>query len=232
MKIVGLVSSYREGELVRGAVNSLERSRLDDLIIYEGPAGEPIEGAPPSVFFLGDQVKEGRWRSDGRKRDAMLQEAKRRHPEPETWGLWLDGDEILVNGEYLRDILQSRLWNDEADGGEPTIHCPLWIIEADGAMAITTSRIFRLDLVRSIDISSATITNVYGIEEGWGNTTTDARVWIEMWELAVSSGRMMAWPPRPCEPHIYHRSHLRHPARRKHRLHEQETEILKETGRL
>ena len=33
---------------------------------------------------------------------------------------------------------------------------------------------------------------------------------------------MIAWPPLPCEPHIVHRSNLRHPARKALRMSEQE----------
>lgn len=254
MKIIGLISAYLEGDLLAGAMRSLDKIGLDDLLVYEGPAGPPLEGIPPtlnlgSVFPRNVQhvSKVGRWRTDARKRDEMLQEARRRvqsilplptaqGPEP-VWGIWLDGDEILVNGEYLRDKLQAVVWNDEAElerdpAALPTIHQPLRVVEADGSIALTNSRVFRVDLVRSIDISVSVVTNEYGIEEAWGNTNPDARLWVEMWMRAVETGRMIAWPPLPCEPHIYHRSNLRHPVRRGLRLHKQEKDELTKAGKL
>src|SRR5579875_3415187 len=129
MKVVGLVSSYREGRLVQGAIRSLERVDLDDLLVYEGPAGEipdGIEQAPASELppsgrraledlepgtrirrVRGGRVHRGQWRSDARKRNAMLAEAKRRNGNGPLWGVWLDGDELLAHGEYLRDRLQA-----------------------------------------------------------------------------------------------------------------------------
>jgi glycosyltransferase involved in cell wall biosynthesis len=149
------------------------------------------------------------------------------------WVVMIDGDEILANGEYLRDRLQAVVWNDEyLDGGDPTVHLPMWVLEADGSMALTNSRLVRIDLLRSIDISISVVTNHLGIEEAWGNTNPDARVFVEMWMRAAESGRMSAWPPFSCEPHIVHRSNLRHPLRRGLRLHEQEAAELRRAGKL
>src|SRR3954462_3609268 len=110
------MSTYREGRLAAGAVRSLQSVGLDDLIIFEGAAGDPIEGCDGpehDTDCAGVTPHVGRWRTDGRKRDAMLKEAKRRHPEPgPLWGVIIDGDEILRGGEYLRDVLQSLVWND------------------------------------------------------------------------------------------------------------------------
>ncbi len=248
MKIVGLISAYLEGNLLEGAMRSLDTIGLDDLLVYEGPAGPPLD--VPAALNLGSVFptdiehvsKAGRWRTDARKRDEMLQEAKRRarllEPSREAvWGIWLDGDEILVNAKYLRDRLQAVVWNDDAERERdpealPTIHQPLRVVEADGSIALTNSRVFRVDLVRSIDISVSVVTNEYGVEEAWGNTNPDARLWVEMWMKAVETGRMIAWPPLPCEPHIFHRSNLRHPARRGLRLHRQENDELRKAGRL
>lgn len=247
MRIVGLISSYLEGRLLEGAMRSLEKIGLDDLLVFEGAAGDPLEvDVPESVFPRGVQhvSKHGRWRTDARKRNEMLKEAMKRNPAPYApwtdtgegtgplWGIWLDGDEILVNGEYLRDQLQAVVWNDEHDGGDPTIRQPLWVVEADGSMALTNSRVVRLDLIQSYDISVSVVTNQHGIEEAWGNTNPDARFWVEMWMRAVESGRMIAWPPLSCQPHIYHRSNLRHPLRRGLRLHKQEADELKKAGKL
>ena len=235
MKLVGLMSSYKEGRLTLEAVRSLERVGCDNILIYEGAAGEPLtdDEIPESIFPSGAKVHEGRWRTDARKRDAMLQEAKRRCSSGPVWGVWLDGDEILVNGEYLRDMLQSVTWNDEYDGtNEPTIHWPMRVIEADGSMSVTVNRLVRVDQIRSVDIANSVVTNLRGIEEAWGNSPEDARIWLELWMRAVDRGLMVAWPPLPCEPVIYHRSNLRHPLRRGLRLHKQEADELRKAGKL
>ena len=250
VRIVGLISSYLEGDLLAGAMRSLDKIGLDDLIVYEGPAGEPLDlsGVPGdlnlgSVFPRGIEhvSKHGRWRTDARKRDEMLKAAKERSLRHQLtgpiWGVWLDGDEILVHGEYLRDQLQAVVWDDEAalaadPEATPTIRRPLWVQEFEGSMGLTGSRVVRLDLIRSIDISISVVTNERGIEEAWGNTNPDARLWTEMWMMAVDKGRMIAWPPISCQPHIVHRSNLRHPVRRGLRLHEQELVELKKAGKL
>lgn len=236
MKIIGLISSYLEGRLLEGAMRSLDRVGLDDFLVYEGPAGEPlnVNNSDLASTFARDVVhvsKCGRWRTDARKRNEMVQEAKHRAAsirEP-LWGVWLDGDEILVNGEYLRDQLQAVTWADE-DG--ETIHWPIRLIEADGSISIVVNRLVRLDLVQSVDISASVITNVHGVEEAWGNKQEDARIWLEMWMGGIDRGKMVAWPPLPCEPHIFHRSHLRHPERRGLRLHKQEDSELRKAGKI
>lgn len=251
MKLVGLVSSFREGALVRGAIQTLAEASVDDLIVFEGPAGDvplgveeaPASELPPNTTEPGLLVRHGRWRSDGKKRNEILKAVKERHlVEGPLWGIWLDGDELLLNGRWLKDRLQSVLWSDEAErsvweadvqGAEwmPTSHWPLRTVEADGSVAITTGRLVRLDLIRSYEISVSAITNVYGIEEGFGNILEDARWWLETWMQATEAGRMIAWPPLPGEPHIVHRANQRHPARRGLRMHHQEAEELRKAGK-
>jgi hypothetical protein len=236
--VVGLISSYREGRLTLGCVRSLAAVGLDDLLVSEGPAGEVPEGieeAPASEWPEGLEVNTGRWRTDARKRDAMLKEAQRRHAlregEP-LWGVWLDGDELLAHGEYLRDRLQAVLWEDEASGRPPTLNLPLWVREPDNSMGVTGGRLVRLDLITSYEISVSVVKSIGGEEQGLGNVNTDARLWLDLWLAATESGRMLAWPPGPLEPCIVHRSHLRHPARKGLRLHEQEAAELRKVGKL
>ena len=236
MKVVGLVSSYREGRLTLGCIASLVRVGLDDLLVSEGPAGEipeGIEAAPPSEFPPELAVNHGRWRTDARKRDAMLREAKRRY-QPLTlageqeplWGVWLDGDEILHGAEFIRDRLQGVLWEDAERGGPPRLSAPLWVKEPDGSLGVTSGRLVRLDLIRSYQVSVSVVQDVAGEEQGLGNVTTDARLWLELWMQATETGRLVAWPPGPGDSCIVHRSNLRHPARRGLRMHRQEAEEL------
>lgn len=249
MRVVGMISTYKEGRLVRGAISSLLAVGLDALYVYEGPAGDPdddLGGDVPDtdlsqlgvIDTIGPKVhlRENRWRTDARKRNEMLQAAKRDFPG-ETWAVVLDADEVLVNGEYLRDRIE-HVTNEDAhllseymagrrpdlDACPPTARVPLHLVEHDGGMHLITARVFRCDLLRSIDHSSSVVTNERGVREGWGNYAARSAVWIEGWLRAIDEGKMIAWPPLPCEPHIVHRSNLRHPLRRRLRMSAQEAD--------
>lgn len=235
MNVVGMMSTYKEGKLARAAVESLAAVELDHLYVWEGPAGEPLPDEVPNTSmpeWVGREawvtVHEGRWRTDGRKRNDLLQRAKKDYPGV-LWGVILDGDEVLGNGEFIRDRLQAILWDDETRGASistpenpPTAGWPLRLIEADGAVSFITARVMRLDLLRSIDHSSSVMTNISGVQEGRGNHQEMSAMWVEMWLRAIDAGKMVAWPPLPCEPYIFHRSNLRHPLRRGLRMSEQE----------
>lgn len=245
MRVVGMVSSYLEGRLVRNAIGSLLEVGLDGLYVFEGPAGEPIDDpAVPESDLHGLEelpnltvvVHRGRWRTDGRKRNEMLQRAKADHAaigDPiETGPLWavvVDADEVLMNGRYLRDRLDWIGWEDGARGASvaaiknpPMARWPLHLVEHDGSMAVITARVFRADLLREINHSSSVVTNVSGIQEGWGNFEAASKVWIEGWLAAIDQGKMICWPPLPTEPYLVHRSNLRHPGRRGLRMSAQE----------
>lgn len=248
LRIVGLVSCYREGRLVAGAIESLLEVGLDDLLVYEGPAGQVPEGIeqapaselPPNGPLHGHahrgHVHRGTWRTDARKRNQMVAEAKRRNSAGPIWGVWVDGDEVLENARYLRDRLQALAWADEAQlerdpEAMPTIRWPMRTIESDGSIALTTGRLVRLDLIRSYDISLSVVTNVFGIEEGFGNEHENGKLWLETWFAAAERGHLVAFPPFPGEPHLVHRSGLRHPARLGLRLHKQERDELIRAGK-
>lgn len=246
MRVVGMCSTYKEGRLFRGALAGLLEVELDHLYVFEGPAGEPLTdpGIPATQMPPLDSapfpvtLHEGRWRTDGRKRNEMLQRAKADHqsivragdgdPGP-LWAVVLDADEVLVNGRYLRDRLEWIGWNDAAKGASitlpenpPMVRWPLHLVEHSGAIAVITARVFRADLVKSIDHSSSVVTNAGGIREGWGNFDAVSKLWLERWLQATDEGKLIAWPPLPCEPHIVHRSNLRHPARAGLRMSDQE----------
>lgn len=221
---------------MRAAVRTLAAVGLDALYVFEGPAGKALEGdVPESDLGFGalDEVRvhTGRWRTDARKRNEMLQRAKRDFPGAPLWGVIVDGDEALVNGEYLRDRLQALAWDDEAKGAvagdkdrpQPWAAWPLQLVESEGSMSIVTARVLRLDLIRSVDVSTSVMTNVHGVQIGLGNHPLPAGVWQEAFLRAIDEGKMIAWPPLPCEPYLVHRSNLRHPARRGLRMSEQET---------
>lgn len=248
MIVVGFCSCYREGRLVRAAIDSLLAVEPDALYVYEGPAGDPLENEkdlPASDFRWGDMprswgvehgiadgrivVRRGRWRTDGRKRNDWLQQVKKDYPDGPVWAVVVDADEVLVNGEYLRDRLEWILARDQLNNASvtdpanpPMARWPLRLVEHDGSISLITARVFRVDLLRSIDHSTSIVTNTAGIRDGWGNYAETSALWIEGWLQAIDRGQMIAWPPLPCEPFIQHRSNLRHPARAGLRMSEQE----------
>jgi hypothetical protein len=238
--VVGFVSCYREGRLVRGAIDSVLEVELDRLYVFEGPAGEPLENEEelPASELEGYDfhpaaddivIHRGRWRTDGRKRDAMLQRAKADYPAGPVWAVTVDADEVLVNGRYLRDRLAWLVANDERRGAStstpdnpPMARWPLHLVEHEGSMSLITARVYRVDLLRSIDHSSSVVTNVAGVQDGWGNYAASSAEFTRRWFEAVDRGAMIAWPPLPCEPHLVHRSNLRHPGRAALRMSAQE----------
>lgn len=236
MIVVGCMSTYREGRLARNALRSLLSVELDRLYVFEGPAG-PIPGnadeLDPTWTGVGDVTNvvfhEGRWRTDGRKRNAMLQRVKQDYPGELVWVVVVDADELLINGEYLRDRLDWIVANDRYRGASiatpdnpPMARWPLRLVEHEGSMSLITARVFRADLLRSIDHSTSVVTNIAGIRDGWGNYAENSRAWVERWLSAIDSGAMIAWPPMPAEPFLVHRSNLRHPARASLRMSVQE----------
>lgn len=240
MHVVGMISAYKEGRLVRGAIDSLERVGLDGLYVYEGPAGDPLGDDVPdsdygytfSVPLRSHVLHRGRWRTDARKRTEMLQRAKRDFPG-DAWAVVLDGDEVLWNAEYLRDLIEAVHAENEHHGRStatpadpPIVRLPLRLIEQDGTISLITARVYRMDYVREYNVSSSLVTNILGVQEGWGNRPELSPLWLQAWEHAIDKGQLVSWPPFPCEPAIVHRSHLRHPLRRGLRMSDQETREL------
>lgn len=245
MKLLALISSYKEGTLIRGAINSA-MGGTDEVIVFEGPAGPPLEADCPETDagFLRELCtwREGTWRTDAEKRTAMIAET-RKH-EPPVWGVMVDGDEILVNGQYLRDELQALMWQEEAEGGDPFLGWPMNIVEHDGNVASCRAKVLRLDLIDSYSVSSSVFKTAIGTTHGEGNlqvklSELPQSVAVErlISKIEESSGtqkeelialaqdlsdRLVLAPPLPGEPHLVHRSHLRHPNRRGLRMHEQE----------
>lgn len=238
LAVVGFVSCYREGRLVRAAVDSILEVELDRLYVFEGPAGEPLENeqdlpASDLAGYLDHPadivVHVGRWRTDARKRNEMLQRAKADFPRGNVWAVTVDADEVLVNGRYLRDRLEWLAANDARRGASvatpdnpPMARWPLHLVEHEGSMSLITARVYRVDLLRTIDHSSSVVTNAAGVREGWGNYAATSAEFTRRWFDAVDRGAMIAWPPLPCEPHLVHRSNLRHPDRAQLRMSEQE----------
>lgn len=200
--IVCFISTYREGKLPRGAIRSALKA-TPHIIVFEGlTESEHVEGEATS---LGRQYRQylkeiAVWKSETEKRNAMLAYA-RRFFRNDFWILILDGDEILVWGEYLRDWLDVlKPGADSAENVVPlkrTEASTAWIENEDGVKVtngiytdIAPSRLYHSSIIHSYYVGC------------WQFHTPDG-------QIAVMSHRQSDRPPAYGEPHIHHRSYLR-----------------------
>lgn len=242
--LVALISAYLEGALARGAIRSALEA-TDQVIVFEGPAGEPLEGDLPETDYaeFGDRITlvRGAWKTDAAKRTAMVEHCRRWRNFAPVWGVWVDGDEVLLNGQYLQDELNLLEWED--DPAEPFMGWPMKLVELDGGVTVCRGKVVRVDLIDSYSVSSSVFKNVMGNLHGEGNLPlrvsehwAPLNHWIQSLpsaEREVAQDRLFLPPPLPCEPFLMHRSALRHPARRGLRMHTQEaTELAKAERKL
>ncbi|HEY5246079.1 MAG TPA: hypothetical protein VIJ60_10465, partial [Acidimicrobiales bacterium] len=120
--IVGLVSSFDEGLLLRSCVESLARC-CERVFVLEGPIGEALKPTEEFPKRLPGNVlvrRGGPWASDAAKRTELVkwaqasrQTAARGRPW-DAWAVVLDGDEILWAAELLPEYL--RRCEDEEEG--------------------------------------------------------------------------------------------------------------------
>lgn len=235
--IVALCSTYREGPLAQNMIRSALRA-TPNVVVFEGPAGPPLEDdenvpeteAPDEFYADGRYIYESAWKTDAHKRTAMVEHCRKWRDEPPVWGIWLDGDEVLVNGEYLQDELNLLEWEDDPD--QPFMGWPIKLVELDGGVTVCRGKVVRVDLIDSYSVSSSVFRNALGYTHGEGNVRLST---VEHWgkiraeaarlgepEASRALDQVRLPPPLPCEPFLVHRSALRHPARRGLRMHEQE----------
>lgn len=206
-RIVALVSTYRGGRGTRAAVRSA--APLDHVVVFEGPVeGNQHEGPELDLTGTVDELAyaEGSWATDAAKRTAMLQYARGRWPGP-LWGLWLDDDEILLNGEQLHDWV----WRVEQSGepDNPVGGWPIALVELDGTTSICMGKCVRLDLIRRYLVSSSLIELENGEQRAVGN--------VDYWTPLQGPTQLgpdgrphwRARPPLQGEPHLQHRPLLR-----------------------
>jgi hypothetical protein len=238
--LVGLCSSYAEGRLVQAAVDSL-LGACEHVYVFEGPAGEPIaddvlEQVPASDLApYADHehvtVHRNRWRTDARKRQAMLEWAKQDYPGP-LWGVIVDADETLVNGEYLADWLAILDWQEQLDetGDTEYVGRPMRIVELDGSLRWVRGRLLRLDRIVEYRVSTSVFLTSQGLYTNAGNVPDSYADWATPRRGYIDGDQMVVRPPIPTEPFLVHRSMLRHPLRRDLRLHKQERDELRAAG--
>lgn len=249
--VVGLMSTWREGDLARLAHASLQDAALDRLYVFEGATSHTPPAVGEATPELAGFVKLRSYPSDAAKLTACIDVVKQSsayHGHP-LWGLWLAGDEILVNGRFLRDLLQRVQWEDERLGRSildpdngPTFSVPVTQVEHDGSLGRVLSRCVRVDLIKRYVASSHVIELVNGaiIQHGSRPLTLDdlpqmqaiTAAAIEMDDARQDeiSNRVFVPPIFACEPYTVHRPQLRHPDRQSVRMHEQEQRELERLG--
>lgn len=108
--IVCLISSYREGELIQGALRSVFAVGCP-VVWFEGATSVTKPGGPKTdIGMWGLPVcssRRGEWPDEASKRNAMLDVAREVVGGNPFWILTVDADEILLWGEYLSDWLNA-----------------------------------------------------------------------------------------------------------------------------
>jgi len=210
VKIIGLISSFREGALVEGAIRSL--AMLDHVLVCEGPVEHNASLAgPESVVPKQPNLTriDGEWPADAAKRTAMIQWCKERRwlQGEEVWGLWLDGDELLLWGEYLRDWIRAAASGGSAE--DPVAGWPISLVELDGSVAWCMGKLVRVDLIERYLISSSFIEMVGGATRTVGNVQAWTPTEGPLQTGAKGLPHWRARPPLQGEPHLQHRWMLR-----------------------
>lgn len=225
--IVCLVSTFREGELVQGALRSILPLGCD-VIVYEGATSAKSSPTLGRRTDLGDffhswpgrlWFTEGEWRDEAAKRNAMLDHARTIMEGRPFWALTLDADEILLWAEYLPDWLailhpsgppdyeQSVLPLKEIQPGEPwTEHGPATMIHPSRCVHSSFLGEYVTGLVVARTPDGALEANF---------------TWYPS-----------PLPPVQGEPHLHHRYYLRTGDRAELRSYRLEAEELEKAGRL
>lgn len=232
--IVGLCSTYREGQVGAGAIRSA-RSACDRVAVFEGPVEGLEASGDPTPLGANDTkgifVKHDEWESDAAKRQDMLVWAKREHQkfghnEP-LWVVWIDGDEALIYPEYLRDWLYRASFVDGA------YNWNIRLVELDGSTVLCAGKCIRGDMVFQYLVSSYQVQ----LENGMIVALPNVRNWMPWQEKYDDAGNYYTKespitasrrPPLHGEPHLLHRSGLRSPNRMIRRLHDSEAQWFPE----
>ena len=239
--IVGLVSSYREGNLVTGAVRSLLPA-VDCVKVLDAPVEGATHEGPPSNFrpfqrnhAVDVQSYAQPFADDAAKRTWLLKWAQKKKAE---WAVIVDGDEILLWGEHVPAWIERA--DLEGDDGEPVAGVPLRLVELDGSAAMLQTRILRPALFESYAISSHVLVTKAGQRVALPNAQiciSGGHPLTPPFELDPHSEDGLRWlayhrTPLQGEPHLLHRSLWRHTARTVERQHVAEARTLVEKPEL
>jgi hypothetical protein len=233
--IIACISTYRDDNLLYGAIESARY--LDAVLVAEGPVGKGKKNhGEPQVPTEGTTARRiGGWESDAAKRSYMLAWAKHVHQASELnteplWVLWLDGDEVLLWGEYLRDMA-ARAEEETGAGG-----FPLRLVELNGSVVMCQGKVINAGAIRrylhssyQVELHSGMVVALPNVpictaggmpvkpEGGWQMPPEEMDAWL---------GRHR--PPVAGEPHLLHRSVLRSTTRDVERLSTVEGEWFEE----
>lgn len=223
MSIFACVSTYRDGYLLDGCLESA--ARLDAVLVADGPVQAERSHAFDQVGTAHEYRRQGTWKSDAAKRSYMLSWAKQLHKKlgltDTLWVLWLDGDEVLLWGEYLSDLVH-RAEEETGAGG-----FPLRLVELDGSVVMCQGKVIRANAVKRYLHSSYQVELHNGMVVALPNvpicTAGGMPLQPEQGWPGLSPEEMNAWlgrhrPPLAGESHLLHRSVLRAPTRDVERL--------------
>lgn len=230
MKLIGLVSSYCEGPLTLSAVESL-REACDHVVCFDGPVDNASPSGEPSLFPRGNgklTVRHGSWLTDAEKRTDLLGWARERPwLQGEAWGIWLDGDELLMYGENLRDWIWR--YKEGAPENEKVGGFPLPLVElSSGDVSLCFGKVVRLDLIAAYLISSSWVLLESGDEIGLPNQPVWSWRHGPLWATDEDgTPHPRCRPVVAGEPHLLHRSQARSPKRLVERQHEAEARAWK-----
>lgn len=228
MKIIALISTYQESDnMLNSAIESA--SMLDETFVFEGTTKgmknlvEDVHGWKSSPNNHPYVLYSGHWKSDADKRTEMLMEAKA--SDEDAWAIWIDGDEILLYGQYLKDHCYRA--DEETATGGTTIR----IVEYDGSVAKCYGKLIRVSAITRYIMSSYEVELSNGMTVAMPNVPICSAGGIPIGEITERDSPLLALnrPPLIGEPHLLHRHGLRSPEREAPRLHEEEA---KDIGRL
>lgn len=238
--IVGLVSSYREGNLVAGAVRTAAAG-CELVLVLEAPiAGVELAGSRASALRASSRVLVREtaepFESDAAKRTELLRWAQRVHAgkigagrarvdEP-LWCVWVDGDELLLWGEWLPDYIE-RADEERLESGAGGF--PLRLVEPDSSVHLSWGRVidglavkryrtgaYEVELVSGMTVALplTPICSAGGIPlDPVGRQgdviVTGAAAWQAMSVEQRDRELALRRPPLAGEPHILHRHSLR-----------------------
>lgn len=163
MRLIGCVSTFNEGRLLRECLRSLLEA-TEFVILYEGPFGEmrddpqmPTDLSHPDIQTAIKKqrliIKYGNWETQARKLTELTHHVQRfgKDSEP-VWAMHLDGDEVLIWPQFLRDIVE-RFTEAKPDDRYMNIK----LVELDGTVGGTQTHLIRADLIDQYFVSGSQI---------------------------------------------------------------------------
>ena len=224
MNIISLISVFEESEhMLQSCIYSARWS--DEIFVFDGTTQAESNVLKQSHIKIASgrhgtpyHFYSGQWRSDADKRTEMLMEAKAW--DQDSWALWLDGDEILNYGEFLKDLCYRA--EEETSTGGTTIR----IVEYDGSVAQCYGKLIRVGNISKYLMSSYEVELTSGLTVALPNVPICSAGGIPIGEIKERDDPILALnrPPLIGEPHLLHRHGLRSPEREAPRLHDVEAE--------